>query len=303
MALLTQVEQAALVSNRMTFANVHAQHPMVLSAACWAWALRGTNRPVDAADSAPTLYSNNNPRRTILDIGRRGEVEFRTEMDVTAIPTDDMAVANAIDPLKEAWSDACIDNTDEARREFMRQMMAVAARVNGLRPSTRQTAYRLYMTVPRDNWYHWQHWGIAVRCNGRLGFAQTEPNVRLYIGGQALAEAHLPDYLNTYIYLDALHDNHVNVIKSALMKPPLGAAWAADSTRNTCYGCRRAFASGLFTSGKHHCRRCGNIFCDRCSQNNTRGILYRLRRRGGPATDYHAARMCDTCEGLNQNRF
>lgn len=302
MALLTNVEKAALVGNRMTFVDVNAQYPMVLPAACWAWALRGTNRPINGADSAATLYANNNPRRFILDGPQQGEVEYRVEMDVSAIPTNDPAVAAAINPLKAAWDDAYLEGTDDARREFMRQMMAVAARVNGLTPSAVATPYRLYMTVPGNQWFHWQHWGIAVHHNGTLGFAQTEPNVRLYIGSNILAEAHLPGHLTAYIHLTALHDNHVNTIKAALMKPPLGAVWAADNTRNTCFVCHAAFRRGLFTSGKHHCRRCGNVVCNNCSQNNGRGILYRLRRRNGPAANYQAARMCDTCEGLNENR-
>lgn len=40
------------------------------------------------------------------------------------------------------------------------------------------------------------------------------------------------------------------------------AAWVPDSLAERCYQCRAAFSLVL---RRHHCRRCGNVFCDTCS--------------------------------------
>ena len=40
--------------------------------------------------------------------------------------------------------------------------------------------------------------------------------------------------------------------------------WVPDADRSECALCRKAF-TGLFKSGKHHCRACGDIFCATCS--------------------------------------
>ena len=39
--------------------------------------------------------------------------------------------------------------------------------------------------------------------------------------------------------------------------------WMADSETSRCMGCEKGFDSGTW---RHHCRRCGMIFCDHCSR-------------------------------------
>lgn len=47
--------------------------------------------------------------------------------------------------------------------------------------------------------------------------------------------------------------------------------WTADSSVATCYECRRAFSMFI---RKHHCRMCGNIFCNKCSNYRLSGEKY-----------------------------
>ena len=41
------------------------------------------------------------------------------------------------------------------------------------------------------------------------------------------------------------------------------STWQPDATADKCAKCKLIF-SGLFSSGKHHCRRCGRIYCGQC---------------------------------------
>jgi hypothetical protein len=48
--------------------------------------------------------------------------------------------------------------------------------------------------------------------------------------------------------------------------PAAKARWVPDRNREKCNGCGKAF--GTFTR-KHHCRLCGEIFCDACTRKRT----------------------------------
>lgn len=65
-------------------------------------------------------------------------------------------------------------------------------------------------------------------------------------------------------------------------------AWVEDAAEDTCAACARAF--GLLVRRRHHCRRCGRLFCDACS-------ACRLQLGGaspdGGATE--AVRLCTGC--------
>jgi len=58
--------------------------------------------------------------------------------------------------------------------------------------------------------------------------------------------------------------------------------WMPDSGTPTCMLCNMRFT---FTQRRHHCRKCGTIICDNCSQ--TRALL--------PEIDSHPVRICDQC--------
>lgn len=67
-------------------------------------------------------------------------------------------------------------------------------------------------------------------------------------------------------------------------------AWQPDQTAARCLGCRTGF--GLFTR-RHHCRGCGYIFCDDCTQG--RKVLDNPAVRPGNAPETDAVRVCRRC--------
>jgi len=76
--------------------------------------------------------------------------------------------------------------------------------------------------------------------------------------------------------------------------PSATARWVADNERAVCQfpGCRKAF--GVFTR-KHHCRVCGDIFCDDHSRRRilVKGPLTPAGR--DPVTVERNERVCDSC--------
>jgi len=59
--------------------------------------------------------------------------------------------------------------------------------------------------------------------------------------------------------------------------------WIPDSWVRFCHQCKRQF--GRF-SRKHHCRHCGNIFCDGCSSKRFPILKFTIKK---------PVRICDTC--------
>ena len=73
-----------------------------------------------------------------------------------------------------------------------------------------------------------------------------------------------------------------------------GALWKPDRGNDTCYCCKKAIGKGVFVSNKHHCRRCGEIIHDECS--NTRIVLEEaLTEKHGLQRNTGRVRVCDTC--------
>jgi len=66
--------------------------------------------------------------------------------------------------------------------------------------------------------------------------------------------------------------------------------WIPDDRVNNCTKCKTEFSS--LTERKHHCRNCGNIFCDGCT-------TYRYLVRYYP--DGQIRRLCESCHNLIQN--
>jgi RUN and FYVE domain-containing protein 1/2 len=64
-----------------------------------------------------------------------------------------------------------------------------------------------------------------------------------------------------------------------------GTGWTPDKMQQNCKGCEREFN---IARRKHHCRKCGDIFCAQCS-NNVMPLPNEDGQLGKPV------RVCDTC--------
>ena len=81
--------------------------------------------------------------------------------------------------------------------------------------------------------------------------------------------------------------------------PPGGSiaapdAWVDDGKGDTCNRCFKTIKPGVFTSGKHHCRRCGQMVCGACSKRKIG-----LARLGHGETP---VRVCDHCFAHERRR-
>ncbi|KAL9936202.1 hypothetical protein V8E36_005044 [Tilletia maclaganii] len=87
-----------------------------------------------------------------------------------------------------------------------------------------------------------------------------------------------------------------------LREQNLTPVWESDSAATECRGCSRRFT---FFLRKHHCRRCGRIFCDSCSSH--RAHLSPQELIVDPAVPemflheaVSAARICNSCNAERQ---
>jgi len=58
-------------------------------------------------------------------------------------------------------------------------------------------------------------------------------------------------------------------INPDISSPRLSSQWTSDSQSNYCNACQSPFDA--FLNRKHHCRLCGLVFCNSCS--NTRSLI------------------------------
>ena len=63
--------------------------------------------------------------------------------------------------------------------------------------------------------------------------------------------------------------------------------WTPDGERSKCVGCSAAF--GVFGPWKHHCRLCGEVFCDPCTSK-----VWPLGTESTP-TAKTDSKVCDGC--------
>jgi len=74
------------------------------------------------------------------------------------------------------------------------------------------------------------------------------------------------------------------------------AQWERDEAVSECRDCRRRFN---FLSRRHHCRRCGRIFCDRCSSYRAlldpSDVVHDPTNPGPPHISASLQRVCQSC--------
>lgn len=74
------------------------------------------------------------------------------------------------------------------------------------------------------------------------------------------------------------------------------AAWMPDATRTSCTICTTAFTT---FNRKHHCRKCGNLVCDKCSKAR-QVVNFPAVEKASEAVDISAGqvRVCDNCKDV-----
>lgn len=70
------------------------------------------------------------------------------------------------------------------------------------------------------------------------------------------------------------------------------STWKKDDTTKYCHGCNAKFG---FLTRKHHCRECGDIFCDSCTKEKK--VVAMPAIRPGKAVESGNVRVCKSCAG------
>ena len=69
-------------------------------------------------------------------------------------------------------------------------------------------------------------------------------------------------------------------------------AWEKDSSRKTCHDCNLKFT---IRRRRHHCRRCGRLFCKKCSAERVRLETYISPFGVMKNNKEEKLRVCDSC--------
>lgn len=95
------------------------------------------------------------------------------------------------------------------------------------------------------------------------------------------------------------HETSIKVKQSTQLRnnlPPTTAIWESDLLVQECNDCSKKFN---FFNRKHHCRYCGQIFCNQCCSNFDRIFLNQLVKEPGIELEnfsqFGRYRTCDTC--------
>ena len=95
------------------------------------------------------------------------------------------------------------------------------------------------------------------------------------------SDLHRTELLNT---LAGINNFKIKLMGHANSSNRFSAPWIADELRDSCRKCNSRF--NFFFRGKHHCRLCGDIFCNSCTRN----------RVPVPRWGYMTpVRVCDQC--------
>jgi hypothetical protein len=266
---------------------------------CFHWALTGLTQPCVGPDS---VFAHMNGALN-FPISRRDRSWLNTP-----------ANAAPLTAIMNTYRDAVAEAMDNVARDAALTTASVAAArriiaANGLTTSAGVTNYRLFMEYDTRNANHgyqhlvvppnYQHWWLDVGgCK-----IETFPNLR-YV---RIYKCHNPVAAGIgrwSTYLTELHQDQVDVINKIVdlrkawwvnvpLVPGGRQPWVADVARPRCSWCNKAF--GCLTR-RHHCRRCGEIFCDHCTRWREE-VHLPATRPGTPAETDSAGevRVCVRC--------
>lgn len=124
---------------------------------------------------------------------------------------------------------------------------------------------------------------LRLNCHG-----SNRANAGLSMGGSSLS----PDDLVDALILHGLGARAMQSTAAQRKASEPQARWKPDSEVQACESCRKEFTT--FTRRKHHCRRCGGIFCDACTKQR-RTVRDPLSETGRVKGDVKDCRVCDRC--------
>jgi len=80
-----------------------------------------------------------------------------------------------------------------------------------------------------------------------------------------------------------------------VLGPPTRSHWKPDSEVKACAACHRPFT---FLNRRHHCRRCGDIFCNQCAS-----YTFHLDRNCKIDSKGVLSRVCRSCYNIYQKEL
>lgn len=259
--------------------------------ACWNWALSGIVdqltmvRPEKLCDFVSRDSLNEESRRSGYETLPVFHVDGRNG-DLNAQEIAWFGDANnlqSITAAKVAWMNSRRRSGDVLAASKAIAKLAINA--NGLNVVDHATSYKIcvyyydYVTQP-----NFQHWWIEVEgvwfelFPGLLDIQIARDAQKL--GGNKVNFSH---------YVVALHQSQVDRIHNALQG--YDGQWWSDHSAKECSGCQIQFA---FTTRRHHCRGCGEVFCDGCTSQR-KVLAHVIRRPGSSTVEQGMVRVCDDC--------
>lgn len=239
----------------------------LVSRPCWNWALCGSQQAnAQHASSPEVMYAQNAPVDPYTDTVRHA---------FPHVYHQEPTIGNLWNAARNAAAGAA---GDAHRVGFMAAMARQVARANGLQPQANPSPYRIHVTAPREDWYHWQHWALSITHAGRTRFIQTEPNIPISWGYTRIWEANRPGHLEASFFIAGLHQAHIDVIDCFLqmpqcvgchqVKPPVtgfNSRWhqcSNDPLHHYCGSCgARLQWNGAYLGVMRRTRRCGVGAC------------------------------------------
>lgn len=255
--------------------------------ACWNWALSGFGHVcVDPA--------------RMFDFVGQAQADPQLDPNLSVALGKEWFQARAnMRKLRKIRDDFALNVDTNAAREAM---IRLAAQANGLTVVGGGTNYQLKVySTPNTPYPNWSHWWLDV-YGATVEHFTNQVDVKIYTGGFAGGHALNAVTVDTF-HLNGIHQLHKDRIQWILrnradllvLRHPSGnrQAWLADNNRNNCHRCHAGF--GVFRR-KHHCRVCGDIYCDNCS-NRRAFVVLPATRPNNPNLNrsQDRVRVCRNC--------
>lgn len=183
--------------------NGISQTQTLTSAACWNWVFNAGRGDRAAAENPENLYDENAPINPFTQRARAALSNGRLGASAAALNAQWIA----------ARDEAANGGGTAARVAFMGAMAGVAATRNGFAVSAVATPYSIYVTAPEADWYHWQHWALAVTYGAQTRFIQTEPNIPVSCGFRRIWEANRAGHLTASVHVTGFLQEQIDLIK------------------------------------------------------------------------------------------